>query len=130
MWSFGVVLWEIAEGKRPYPDLSNSEVIKAVCDKGVRLPRPERVQIQDELWDLMNHCWDAEPENRPNFNEIYSQLCKIEDNYFGEADEPAKLKSDITDQQDNYNSGSTNKDYYNNDHQKDYYNTNANNNDQ
>jgi len=121
IWSFGVVLWEIAEGKRPYTELSNSEVIKAVCDKGVRLPRPERVEIPNELWDLMNHCWDSESQNRPTFNQIYSELCKIEDKYFSEEDSKENTIHN-TDQQDNYNTNSAQKDYYNT-QQKDYYNT-------
>ena len=123
VWSFGVVLWEIAEGKRPYTELSNSEVIKAVCDKGVRLARPERVEVPDELWDLMNKCWDSEENNRPSFNLIYTQLCKIQDKYFSEEElDQDKLN---TNEPDTYNNIRQQKEYYNN-AQKDYYNNNNN----
>lgn len=40
VWSFGVVMWEVASfGERPYWDWTNQEVIQAI-DEGYRLPPP------------------------------------------------------------------------------------------
>lgn len=120
VWSFGVVLWEIAEGKRPYPDLSNSEVINAVCDHGVRLPKPQRVEIPDELYKLMLRCWDSEPEKRPSFNDIYSELCKLETQYFSQKVEHTEIALEVENNNarksthyNNYHNSRISKDIYN-----------------
>uniref|UniRef100_A0A8D2MJR4 Tyrosine-protein kinase receptor n=1 Tax=Zonotrichia albicollis TaxID=44394 RepID=A0A8D2MJR4_ZONAL len=50
VWSFGVVLWEIATlAEQPYQGMSNEQVLRFVMDNGV-LERPEN--CPDELWWL------------------------------------------------------------------------------
>ncbi|KAJ8035027.1 Deleted in malignant brain tumors 1 protein [Holothuria leucospilota] len=68
VWSFGVVLWEIATlGAYPYPGMSSGEVIKNVV-MGKRLPKP--VHCHDKIFDVMMQCWKEEPSRWPDFTEL------------------------------------------------------------
>ncbi|XP_070574840.1 tyrosine-protein kinase receptor Tie-1-like [Ptychodera flava] len=68
VWSYGVVLWEIATlGATPYSDFTSTEVVKKVR-KGYRLQKPRH--CSDELFQVMRECWNLYPESRPSFSDI------------------------------------------------------------
>nr|XP_029729484.1 fibroblast growth factor receptor 3-like [Aedes albopictus] len=72
VWAFGIVLWEIGTlGGYPYPTVSNHELLEFLHN-GNRLDRPENCST--ELYDLMLHCWMAETDDRPSFDEIFKSL--------------------------------------------------------
>uniref|UniRef100_A0A671XCT2 receptor protein-tyrosine kinase n=1 Tax=Sparus aurata TaxID=8175 RepID=A0A671XCT2_SPAAU len=74
-WSYGIVLWEVMSyGERPYWEMSNQDVIKAV-DEGYRLPPP--MDCPATLYQLMLDCWQKERNNRPKFEQIVSILDKL-----------------------------------------------------
>ncbi|XP_052378392.1 ephrin type-A receptor 3-like isoform X5 [Oncorhynchus keta] len=74
-WSYGIVLWEVMSyGERPYWEMSNQDVIKAV-DEGYRLPPP--MDCPAALYQLMLDCWQKERNNRPKFEQIVSILDKL-----------------------------------------------------
>uniref|UniRef100_A0A8C4T333 IL2 inducible T cell kinase n=1 Tax=Erpetoichthys calabaricus TaxID=27687 RepID=A0A8C4T333_ERPCA len=55
VWSFGVVMWEVfSEGKMPYENRSNGEVVEAI-GAGQRLLRPKLAS--DFIYQLMEWCW-------------------------------------------------------------------------
>ncbi|CAH8845913.1 unnamed protein product [Trichobilharzia szidati] len=75
VWSYGVVLWEIATfASLPYPGLSHEEVMNYVINGGhLNLPDcPSKFPAV--LLTLMNMCWEMEAAKRPTFNEILSNL--------------------------------------------------------
>jgi hypothetical protein len=74
VWSFGVVLWELATGKRPFADMTAAAAAVAIA-KGERLPRP--ADISDELWTLMQSCWHTDPHKRPSMAQIVAQLAQM-----------------------------------------------------
>ncbi|XP_028515520.1 receptor-type tyrosine-protein kinase FLT3-like [Exaiptasia diaphana] len=75
VWSYGVVLWEIATlGANPYPTISNHRILK-MLKNGHRLSRPDF--CTDEMYDMMNSCWQDKPEMRPSFYKIRSSLEQI-----------------------------------------------------
>jgi hypothetical protein len=45
-------------------------------DKGVKPDRPESLahRQNDQLWDLLSRCWDKAPNERPDIQEIFSEL--------------------------------------------------------
>ncbi|XP_017777356.1 PREDICTED: tyrosine-protein kinase Fer isoform X3 [Nicrophorus vespilloides] len=70
VWSYGILCWEIfSRGGTPYSGLSNSKAREKI-DSGYRMPAPENTP--DEMYRLMLRCWDYQPENRPNFEQIYT----------------------------------------------------------
>ncbi|XP_066247884.1 fibroblast growth factor receptor 3-like [Euwallacea similis] len=72
VWSFGVVLWEIASlGAFPYKTFGNDQVIVHVL-QGKRLERPE--MCTDQLYNVMLQCWQKNPEDRPRFADLSRQL--------------------------------------------------------
>uniref|UniRef100_A0A7N8YQT0 Ephrin type-A receptor 10 n=1 Tax=Mastacembelus armatus TaxID=205130 RepID=A0A7N8YQT0_9TELE len=74
VWSFGIVMWEVMSyGERPYWDMGNQDVIKAIED-GFRLPAP--VNCPAHLHQLMLDCWQKERTERPSFSQIHSALSK------------------------------------------------------
>ena len=41
---------------------------------GKRPSRPAHEQFTDELWTLMQHCWDQNPLSRPEVSEVFEVL--------------------------------------------------------
>eukprot|EP00127_Corallochytrium_limacisporum_P003879 Clim_evm93s153 gene=Clim_evmTU93s153 len=72
VWSFGILLTELVTGGgNPYPAMSNAEVLDMV-QKGYRMPQPKG--CPDELYSIMEKCWDANPDERPTFESLKFQL--------------------------------------------------------
>ncbi|XP_018327553.1 tyrosine-protein kinase Fer isoform X4 [Agrilus planipennis] len=70
VWSYGILCWEIfSRGGTPYSGMSNSKAREKI-DSGYRMPAPENTP--DEMYRLMLRCWEYQPENRPNFEQIYT----------------------------------------------------------
>ena len=81
VWSFGIVLWEILEGKMPYYDLlNNAEVIELVCNQHKTPARPtKRYPYPDDLYDvILMSCWKEDPSLRPTFDELFVMLDDLE----------------------------------------------------
>lgn len=77
VWSFGVLLWEIITlGSTPYPGLSASQVISNVT-KGNIMSNPPVAWCTQDLYSLIKSCWSLNPNKRPNFMQIKSQLSLI-----------------------------------------------------
>uniref|UniRef100_A0A670J0F9 receptor protein-tyrosine kinase n=1 Tax=Podarcis muralis TaxID=64176 RepID=A0A670J0F9_PODMU len=75
VWSYGIVMWEVMSyGERPYWELSNHEVMKAI-NEGFRLPAP--MDCPSAIYQLMMRCWQQERSHRPKFNDIVSILDKL-----------------------------------------------------
>eukprot|EP00118_Oscarella_pearsei_P018035 m.182202 g.182202 ORF g.182202 m.182202 type:complete len:1194 (+) comp39289_c0_seq20:59-3640(+) len=78
VWSYGVVLWEIATlGSLPYPGLSNEEVFQSV-GKGNLMKLDELPTFPDLLRKLMKECWMTDPSCRPSFVKILCHLPALE----------------------------------------------------
>uniref|UniRef100_A0A336M4X8 CSON012218 protein n=1 Tax=Culicoides sonorensis TaxID=179676 RepID=A0A336M4X8_CULSO len=72
VWAYGIVLWEIGTlGGFPYPTICNTDILEFLTS-GQRLERPENCTKQ--LYELMLHCWAANPNDRPSFQQIHDQL--------------------------------------------------------
>ncbi|XP_027698523.1 ephrin type-A receptor 2 [Vombatus ursinus] len=75
VWSYGIVMWEVMSyGERPYWELSNHEVMKAI-NEGFRLPAP--MDCPSAIYQLMMQCWLQERARRPKFPDIVSILDKL-----------------------------------------------------
>ncbi|XP_066532229.1 ephrin type-A receptor 7 [Hoplias malabaricus] len=75
VWSYGIVMWEVMSyGERPYWDMSNQDVIKAI-EEGYRLPAP--MDCPPGLHQLMLDCWQKDRSDRPKFDQIVGILDKM-----------------------------------------------------
>ncbi|XP_076872510.1 LOW QUALITY PROTEIN: ephrin type-A receptor 7 [Brachyhypopomus gauderio] len=75
VWSYGIVMWEVMSyGERPYWDMSNQDVIKAI-EEGYRLPAP--MDCPPGLHQLMLDCWQKDRADRPKFDQIVGVLDKM-----------------------------------------------------
>uniref|UniRef100_A0A8C6U6K6 Tyrosine-protein kinase receptor n=1 Tax=Neogobius melanostomus TaxID=47308 RepID=A0A8C6U6K6_9GOBI len=72
VWSFGVVLWEVATlAEQPYQGLSNEQVLRFVMEGGL-LEKPQN--CPDMLFELMQRCWQYNPKMRPSFVDIINTV--------------------------------------------------------
>ena len=72
VWSFGVLLWEIATyGMTPYPGVELSEVFYKL-ESGHRMGRP--TGCPEPIHQLMQQCWEWKPDERPTFEILDDRL--------------------------------------------------------
>ncbi|KAJ3686335.1 hypothetical protein LUZ61_015499 [Rhynchospora tenuis] len=72
IFSMGVIMWELCTLKRPWDGQRPAQVVYAVANEGARLEIPE-----GPLGSLIQDCF-AEPEKRPNCQEILTRLLDCE----------------------------------------------------
>jgi mitogen-activated protein kinase kinase kinase 7 len=69
VYSFGIVLWEIASRCPPYTNMKNPQALMKYIT--IENGRPDLTLIDNEcpneLKALMIRCWDKQPSNRPSF---------------------------------------------------------------
>ncbi|XP_075413880.1 ephrin type-B receptor 6 [Tenrec ecaudatus] len=75
VWSFGVVMWEVMSyGERPYWDMSDQEVLRAI-EQEFRLPPPPGCPPGLHL--LMLDTWQKDRAQRPHFDQLVAALDKM-----------------------------------------------------
>ncbi|XP_078257806.1 mixed lineage kinase domain-like protein [Rhinoraja longicauda] len=75
VYSFGIVLWEIASSKTPFKDCSDQEIHKKICEERVREPLPS--DCPKELCELIDECRAYDPFERPKAGAIMDRLKNI-----------------------------------------------------
>lgn len=76
VYSFGIVLWEIATRQEPFRHHQKFEEFRtAVCKYHERPPIPQ--DLEPALADLISRCWVPIPAERPTFDTITKELDKI-----------------------------------------------------
>ncbi|KAI3859186.1 hypothetical protein MKW92_025105 [Papaver armeniacum] len=72
IYSYGVILWEIATLKIPWDNYNSMQVIAAVGCMNQRLEIPKEV---DPGWvSIIESCWQSDPKCRPTFRELLEKL--------------------------------------------------------
>ncbi|TVU43837.1 hypothetical protein EJB05_10335 [Eragrostis curvula] len=74
VFSFAIVLWELATSKVPYDDMTPLQAALGVR-QGLRLDIPK--SVHPRLSKLIQRCWDEDPCARPPFAEIIIELENI-----------------------------------------------------
>jgi len=72
VYSYGIILWELATRKIPFEEISNSELPKLVV-AGKR-PQIPSSSVPEEFADLMKRSWSQSPSSRPLFPSIVDYL--------------------------------------------------------
>ncbi|XP_063797484.1 macrophage-stimulating protein receptor [Pseudophryne corroboree] len=82
VWSFGVLLWELmTRGAPPYPDVDPYDITRYLY-RGRRLAQPE--YCPDPLYTLMLQCWKPQPEERPSFTQLVTEMEVISNSLWGD----------------------------------------------
>ncbi|KAG0724032.1 Serine/threonine-protein kinase LMTK1 [Chionoecetes opilio] len=79
VWSFGVVMWEVASrGQMPYHHLDHEQVIQEVImDQKAQLDPPPHLQLHaTKLYNIMRQCWER-GEGRPTMAHTHSLLAHL-----------------------------------------------------
>lgn len=75
VYSFGIIMWELMTREEPYVGINLFEIINKVVTEKLRprLPAPSD-EFPSCLLDIIQRCWDDEPEVRPCFREILEYM--------------------------------------------------------
>ena len=65
VFSYGIILWEIASRQPPFKNLSGLQVSMEVLNNDLRPKIPKNTP--EAYVKLMKKCWDREPSKRPSF---------------------------------------------------------------
>ncbi|KAF0501371.1 kinase-like protein [Gigaspora margarita] len=75
IYSFGVILWEISSGKKPFESYRSKEAIAIHIYQG---HREKRVEGTPPLYiELYERCWDNDPVNRPEMSVVLDKLAQL-----------------------------------------------------
>jgi hypothetical protein len=74
VYSFGVMFWEMITQQWPYIDLVSSETYVDLFSIILEGKRPSLKGIDKELAEIIEKCWDPNPEKRPRFREVVVML--------------------------------------------------------
>lgn len=75
MWSFAIILWELATRQVPFEGLTAIEIGMKVALEGLRVSVP--MNISSHMHRLTKICMNEEPGKRPTFDQIIPILTKM-----------------------------------------------------
>ena len=77
--ALGAILYELAAGKRPFPQEAPSEVIHAILHKPPEMPGSLGANISEGLERIISKCLEKEPANRyASAKELIADLNQVE----------------------------------------------------
>src|SRR5207248_6255944 len=81
IYSFGMVMYFIATGRQPFANCAyDQDLTLSICN-GIR-PEINEKEAPKCYIDLMKKCWDPNPDNRPNAEEIGDKIESFENSYY------------------------------------------------
>lgn len=73
-YSFSIISWEILSMKVPFGDINTTEYLQRVVEGGERPPVEDKVEWPREFRQLLEECWDENPNLRPNMKQIVERM--------------------------------------------------------
>ncbi|KAG2486592.1 hypothetical protein HYH03_014762 [Edaphochlamys debaryana] len=77
VFAFGVLLWEMLSGTRPYEGLTPAQIAIGVALQGLRPTWP--VDTWPELCAIGQRCLAEDPAERPSFRDLEADLVELEE---------------------------------------------------
>jgi len=71
VYAFGMLLYEMAEGRHAYDDITKDRM-ESVLEGGIE--RPKFYKSGPILQSVIIRCWDQNPSKRPNFRVLYEEF--------------------------------------------------------
>ena len=75
VYSFGVILWELATMREPWAGLNPMQVVGAVGFANKSLEIPE--DMDEKIAHLCKQCWNTNPRERPSFEQLAKDMREI-----------------------------------------------------
>ncbi|GLI63598.1 hypothetical protein VaNZ11_006604 [Volvox africanus] len=81
MYGFGVVMWEMLAGQRPWDGFTHLQIAVSVAVLGMHLPLHNigRGNCPAKLQSLICSCWEHDPARRPAAAEAYKTLALVQE---------------------------------------------------
>ncbi|KAF9526399.1 kinase-like domain-containing protein [Crepidotus variabilis] len=76
IWSLGCIIQEVITGSIPYFDL-NENMVQVYKIRGDPPPRPTSSLMKEDMWKLIESCWKAEPELRPEITQVSRKVQQL-----------------------------------------------------
>ncbi|KAF9255397.1 kinase-like protein [Marasmius fiardii PR-910] len=77
MYAFAGVCFEIFTGDVPFQGLSEAVIVNLVVYQNRHPPRPDGSWPINEMWRIMEECWDREPMTRPAASEVVARIAGL-----------------------------------------------------
>jgi len=79
MFSFAMTILEIMTGEHPFATVKRTPEVLIRMQSGERPRRPTNPDVidnglDDNMWELLQHCWDKDPALRPSIQEVLQVL--------------------------------------------------------
>lgn len=68
--------FQIFSGRVPFHDRQDVAAVMTVITTNERPPRPAHQQLFDQLWEVIERCWQNDPSQRPAIREVVAFLEK------------------------------------------------------
>lgn len=78
-YALGMVIYEVLSGQAPFSPLKDFIVMRKVIE-GERPLMPEgaeRTWFTDDLWRMLELCWETQPETRPSIPVVQQCLDRV-----------------------------------------------------
>jgi serine/threonine protein kinase len=81
VYALAMLFLEVLTGELPFSELSSDFHVTVTVLRGRRPQRPTALpELTDDLWRLIEHCWDQETVQRPHITAILDRLREIAPN--------------------------------------------------
>jgi serine/threonine protein kinase len=94
VYSYGIILWELNAGKKPFDGLNRELFYERVVHGGERPPMLKK--WPEELKTLLTDCWSADIDVRPSFTEIVNKIDEMLKNEKGGGQTVVAVKKKVT----------------------------------
>jgi len=75
VYSFGIIMWELITRQEPYGGRKGVQIAYAAAEQGLRPDIPS--YCPDDYAELMQECWQDQPDDRPTFSNILKRLFQL-----------------------------------------------------